>query len=71
MTEGAILLHRRDGNNTSRIDEVDEDQLDPADAQIRRAFAARAALNGYDVLDAKLEPVDDAARRRSGRGAHV
>ena len=32
VTEGAILLHRRDGHNTARIDEVDEDELDAADA---------------------------------------
>ena len=71
VTEGAILLYRRDGNNTSRIDEVDEDQLDPADAQIRRAFAARAALNGYDVLDAKLEPVDTLRVKKRSRSARV
>lgn len=71
VTEGAILLHRRDGNNTSRIDEVDEEQLDPADAQIRRAFAARAALNGYDTLDAKLEPVETLRVKKRSRSARV
>ncbi len=71
VTEGAILLHRRDGNNTSRIDEVDEEQLDPADAQIRRAFAARAALNGYDMLDAKLEPVETLRVKKRSRSARV
>src|SRR5262245_18475600 len=34
VTEGAILLHRRAGRNTARIDEVDEDDLDAADLQI-------------------------------------
>jgi methylase of polypeptide subunit release factors len=68
VTEGGILLHRRDGTNTTRIDEVDEDELDPADHQIRRAFAARAALNGSDLLDAPLEPVDTLrVKTRSGR----
>jgi methylase of polypeptide subunit release factors len=71
VTEGGILLHRRDGNNTTRIDEVDEDQLDPADAQIRRAFAARAALNGYDLLDARLEPVDTLRVKTHARRARV
>jgi methylase of polypeptide subunit release factors len=71
VTEGGILLHRRDGNNTTRIDEVDEDQLDPADAQIRRAFAARAALNGFDLLDARLEPVDTLRVKTQSRRARV
>ena len=59
VTEGAVLLHRRDGNTTSRIDEVDEDDLDQADLQIRRAFSARAALDGHDLLDAELAPADE------------
>ena len=59
VTEGAVLLHRRGGNTTSRIDEVDEDDLEQADLQIRRAFAARAALDGRDLLDARLAPADE------------
>ena len=58
VTEGAILLHRRHGATTSRIDEVDEDDLEQADHQIRRAFASRASLEGHDLLDARLEPAD-------------
>jgi methylase of polypeptide subunit release factors len=58
VTEGAVLLHRRPGRNTIRIDEVDEDELEPADSQIRRAFAARAQLDGRDLLDARLAPAD-------------
>src|SRR5439155_19805386 len=34
VTEGAVILHRRTGRNSNRIDEVDEDELEPADAQI-------------------------------------
>jgi len=40
--EGAILLHKREGRRTLRIDEIDEDTLEEADEQIRRAFANRA-----------------------------
>jgi SAM-dependent methyltransferase len=58
VTEGAVILHRRPGGNTTRIDEVDEDELDAADAQIQRAFAARAQLDGADLRDAQLAPVD-------------
>jgi methylase of polypeptide subunit release factors len=57
VTEGAVIFHRRDGRNTVRIDEIDEDELEPADSQIRRAFAARAALDGHDLRDARLAPV--------------
>jgi methylase of polypeptide subunit release factors len=53
VTEGAVLLHKRSGSGyTSRADDVDEEELGVADAQIRRAFAARARL-------AELERPDD------------
>ena len=58
VTEGAVILRRRTGRNSNRIDEVDEDELEPADAQIRRAFAGRAALDGRDVRDLRLAAVD-------------
>jgi methylase of polypeptide subunit release factors len=45
VSEGAILLHRRDGTEPSlRVDEIPEDPLDPAGDQILRAFAARVGL---------------------------
>ena len=44
VSEGAVLLHRRDGEPTSRIDPIDEDDLDDASDQIERAFEARAWL---------------------------
>ncbi|HKT44529.1 MAG TPA: methyltransferase [Gaiellaceae bacterium] len=50
--EGAILLHRREGRTSLRIDEIDEDTLEDADEQIRRAFANRARKK--DVRDVKL-----------------
>jgi methylase of polypeptide subunit release factors len=50
--EGAILLRRRKGKTSVRIDGIDEDSLEDADAQIRRAFANRRA-NG-SLLDARL-----------------
>jgi methylase of polypeptide subunit release factors len=61
VSEGAILLHRRPGSrHTVRVDEVDEDELDPADAQIRRAFAARARLaelgRTADLLEQRVAP---------------
>lgn len=52
--EGAILLHRRAGRTSVRIDEIDEDELEDADAQIRRAFGNRSRVNGKTLLDVRL-----------------
>jgi methylase of polypeptide subunit release factors len=58
IVEGAILLHRRgEGRATVRVDEIDEDLLEPAGKQIRRAFANRARLAGMrrsDLAAARL-----------------
>ena len=59
VSEGVVILHRRPGAEpTLRLDPVDEDALEDAGDQIRRAFAARtrlASLNGRDeLLDARL-----------------
>jgi len=51
--EGAILLHRNGGRASLRIDEIDEDVLEDADAQIRRAFSNRHRAK--DLLDARLK----------------
>lgn len=76
VTEGAVILHRREGRTTSRIDEIDENELDEADSQIRRAFATRAVLDGRDLLDARVAPVDELSvetllRRGEVTGARV
>jgi methylase of polypeptide subunit release factors len=45
VTEGAVLLHRRGGAaHTARVDVVDDDVVDHAGDQIKRAFTARARL---------------------------
>ena len=58
VVEGALLLHRRGaGRPTVRVDEIDEDSLEPAGKQIRRAFANRARLAGMrrsDLAAARL-----------------
>jgi methylase of polypeptide subunit release factors len=51
--EGAILLHRKKGRTSVRIDEIDEDSLEDADKQIRRAFANRRQSSA-GLLDARL-----------------
>jgi methylase of polypeptide subunit release factors len=51
--EGAILLHRNGGRTGLRIDEIDEDSLEDADAQIRRAFANRHRAG--DILNVRLK----------------
>jgi methylase of polypeptide subunit release factors len=49
VTEGAIVLHRRNGGgpHTTRIDEIDED-IGNASDQVERAFEARARLAELD-----------------------
>jgi methylase of polypeptide subunit release factors len=76
VVEGTVILRRRTGGNTVRIDEIDEDELDVADAQIRRAFEARARLDGLDIRDARLEPalalrVETRTRRGRAVGSRV
>ncbi len=44
VTEGAVILYRGAADPAVRIDEVDPDELEVADEQIRRAFGARARL---------------------------
>jgi methylase of polypeptide subunit release factors len=52
VVEGAVLLHRRDdGRQTIRVDEMDEDSLEPSGDQIRRAFANRARLAAMRYAD--------------------
>jgi methylase of polypeptide subunit release factors len=56
VSEGAVLLHRRPGTDqTVRVDSIDEDDLDDADEQIQRAFAARARLSELHSRDELLE----------------
>ena len=62
MSEGAILLHRRAGRrHGSRVDGIDEEALEAAGDQVRRAFANRAVLaelqRGDDLLDFRPELV--------------
>lgn len=59
VTEGAILLHRRAGGGyTARVDEIDDDVLEAAGAQVERAFEARAHLarlqRSAELLNARL-----------------
>jgi methylase of polypeptide subunit release factors len=61
VSEGAILLHKR-GNGRKpelRIDEVEEDGLEPASDQVLLAFENRDRLRGMkrkDLLRARLAP---------------
>lgn len=61
INEGAIVLHRRDGAVSARVDEVDEDDLEIADEQLRRAFAARATgLRPRELVKRRLALARDA-----------
>jgi methylase of polypeptide subunit release factors len=44
ISEGAVLLHRERGEQSIRIDPIDEDDLDEAGDQVQRAFAGRSRL---------------------------
>ena len=59
VSEGAVILHKRSGGaSITRVDELDEDDLDDSGDQILRAFEARARLAtlGGDkgLLEARL-----------------
>jgi methylase of polypeptide subunit release factors len=58
VSEGAILLHRRRGRrHTARVDGIDDEALETAGDQVRRAFESRARLAALarsdDLLDAR------------------
>lgn len=56
VSEGGILLHRRDGAApTVRVDQVEEDDLEDAGDQILRAFESREILAGMTTDDQLLE----------------
>jgi hypothetical protein len=62
VSEGAILLHRRPGRrHSSRVDGIDDDALEAAGGQVRRAFGNRAVLaelgRADDLLDLRPELV--------------
>jgi methylase of polypeptide subunit release factors len=85
ISEGAILLHRRPGRRYgARVDGIDDEALEAAGEQVRRAFEARASLaelrSSEELLDARpalamsvrLERELAPRRRRSGEaGAAV
>jgi methylase of polypeptide subunit release factors len=59
VTEGAVVLHRRPGRRLrARVDELDEDDLEEAGDQVRRAFVSRARLaelkKQAELLEARL-----------------
>jgi methylase of polypeptide subunit release factors len=70
ITEGAVLLHRREGSDHMvRVDPIDEDDLEDAGDQIERAFAAHAYLatirTDKALLDEQFELVENAGIDRS------
>jgi methylase of polypeptide subunit release factors len=60
ITEGGVLLHRRDGpEHRLRADPVEEDDLHLAGEQIERAFAAQAFLaRGGALVEERLLPAE-------------
>jgi methylase of polypeptide subunit release factors len=55
ISEGAVLLHKRPGGGEARVDSIDADDVEVADEQIQRAFAARARLAELDGRGELLE----------------
>lgn len=52
VSEGAVVLHKRAGGTpTSRVDPLDEEELDDAGDQILRAFESRVRLGELARLD--------------------
>jgi methylase of polypeptide subunit release factors len=65
VSEGAILLHRRDGKrHSARVDGIDDEDLEASGDQVRRAFAARAKL-------AKMRRNDELLDTRPALAMHV
>ncbi len=56
VSEGAVVLRKStEGHPTTRVDQLDEDNIDDASDQIQRAFAARARLDDvHDLADERL-----------------
>jgi len=50
-----VRLHKRPGGGEARVDSIDPDDVDVADEQIRRAFAARTRLSELDRRSELLE----------------
>ena len=56
VSEGGVLLHKRVGaEHSTRVDQVDEDDLENAGDQILRAFESRAILGEYESDDLLLD----------------
>jgi methylase of polypeptide subunit release factors len=56
VSEGGVLLHKRVGaEHSTRIDSVEEDDLEDAGDQILRAFESRAILGSYESDDLLLD----------------
>jgi methylase of polypeptide subunit release factors len=73
ITEGAVLLHRREGGDHAvRVDPIEEDDLEDAGAQIERAFTAHAYLatlrTDETLLDGQFRFVEDVRIDRSFDG---
>jgi methylase of polypeptide subunit release factors len=79
ISEGAVLLHRRPGGGEARVDSIEADDVDVADEQIQRAFAARARLaelDGRELLEQRLSVemafwLEQELEPRKGGGAIV
>jgi hypothetical protein len=70
ITEGAVLLHRRQGaEHFVRVDPIEEDDLEDAGAQIERAFASHAFLatirDDVALLERRFALVEDVRIERS------
>lgn len=72
ISEGAILLHRRDGENVIRLDNVDDDDLDDdAGPQIERFFETQMRIAHDGILGHRLQLAPDARVEREFDGDTV
>jgi methylase of polypeptide subunit release factors len=54
ISEGAVLLHRRDGENVMRFDTVDDEELDDAGPQIEHFFVTQQRIADGGILGRRL-----------------
>jgi methylase of polypeptide subunit release factors len=55
ISEGAVLLHKKEGGGEARVDPIEPDEVEEADEQIQRAFAMRARLAQVERDDELLD----------------
>jgi methylase of polypeptide subunit release factors len=71
ISEGAVLLHRRGGENAIRFDSIDDEELEDAAEQVERFFATQARIAERGILGQRIRLARDARIEREFEGEDV